>query len=147
MPVPDVRKGLGLDPPIASVPHELGDGALVKARALRRAMNRMPHHRRDPGPACPVEEERPVVQGPKRVCLPPHPGELELGAIPLASRRDFDARCDLASSSSGPPPTGLDPLKPEVYRHRIAQAKTEPPTERVLPVRVREREPGLTPNP
>ena len=65
VPVPDVRKGLRLDPPIPPVPHELGDEALFKTRVLRRAVDRMAHHRRDPGPAPRVDDELPVVRGPE----------------------------------------------------------------------------------
>ena len=64
----------------------------------------MTHHRRHLDRARPVDDEPPVGRGPERERGPPHPGELELGAIPLASGRELDAGRDPARINSGPLP-------------------------------------------
>ena len=62
---PTFARGCASIRPPPPVPHELGDEALFKSRVLRRAVDRVAHHRGDPGPAPRVDDELPVVQGPE----------------------------------------------------------------------------------
>ena len=88
----------------------------------------MTHHRRHLDRARPVDDEPPVGRGPERERGPPHPGELELGAIPLASGRELDAGRDPARVNSGPLPAV--PRLERIESPRPGHAEREPPVGR-----------------